>query len=122
MPLLSGFGCFFKARVDFFIVCLEVRDRFFLVHEHLGSLGDIFEACFVLFAQLTKLSATEEELGVRETLAEKQRHHTYSVFVGWVGGAQKLSSCVWIAPSEKLIIMSHVPKLPCVRTFMGLST
>jgi hypothetical protein len=62
MPLLSGFGCFFKARVDLFIVCLEVRDRFFLVHEHFGSLGDIFEACFVLFAQLTKLSATEEEL------------------------------------------------------------
>jgi hypothetical protein len=72
MSLLSGFGCFFKARVDLFIVCLEIRDRFFLVHEHLGSLGDIFEACFVLFAQLTKLSATEEELGVRETLAEKQ--------------------------------------------------
>ena len=73
MPLLSGFGCLFKASVDLFIVCLEVRDRFFLVHEDLGSLGDIFEACFVLFAQLTKLSATEEELKVRETLAEKRK-------------------------------------------------
>jgi hypothetical protein len=57
--------------VDLFIVCLEVRDRFFLVHEHLGSLGDIFEARFVLFAQLTKLSATEKELKVHETLAGK---------------------------------------------------
>lgn len=73
MPLLSSSGCFFKARVDLFIVCLEVRDRFFLVHEHLGSLGDIFEARFVLFAQLTKLGATEEELRVRETLARKQK-------------------------------------------------
>jgi hypothetical protein len=59
--------------VDLFVVCLEVRDRFFLVHEHLGSLGDIFETRFVLFAQLTKLSATEEELRVGETLAEKQK-------------------------------------------------
>jgi hypothetical protein len=54
-------------------VCLKVWDGFLLAHEHLGSLGDIFEACFVLFAQLTKLSATEEELRVRETLAEKQK-------------------------------------------------
>lgn len=73
MPLLSGFGCFFKARVDLFIVCLEVRDRFFLVHEHLGSLGDIFETRFVLFTQLTELSATEEELKVRENSTEKQK-------------------------------------------------
>ena len=103
MPLLSGFGCFFEARMDLFIVCLEIRDRFFLVHEHLGSLGDIFEARFVLFTQLTQLSATEEELRVRETSAEKRRHHTHFVFVGWVGGAQKLSSCVWIAPSDQMV-------------------
>jgi len=52
---------------------LEVWDCFFLAHEHLGSLGDIFEACFVLFTELTKLSATEEELRVNETLAENTK-------------------------------------------------
>jgi hypothetical protein len=91
MPLLSGFGCFFKARVDLFIMCLEVWDRFFLVHEHLGGLRNIFEACFVLFAQLTKLSATEEELRVRETLAKKQKTTpTLYLSVGW----EELKNCL----------------------------
>lgn len=48
-------------------MCLEVRDRFLLVHEDLGRLGDIFETCFILLAQLAKLGTTKEELRVRET-------------------------------------------------------
>ena len=92
MPLLSGFGCFLEARVDLFIVCLEVWDCFLLAHEHLGGLGDVFEACFVLFAQLTKLSATEEELRVCKTLAVKSKGTTPTLYLsdGW----EELKNCL----------------------------
>lgn len=92
MPLLSCFGCFLEARYDLLIVCLEVWDCFFLPHEHLGSLGDIFEASFVLFAQLTELSTTEEELRVCKSLAVKSKGTTPTLYLsdGW----EELKNCL----------------------------
>ena len=77
-------------------MCLKVWDCFFLAHEHFGSLGDIFEACFVFFAQLTKLSTTEEELKACESLAVKSEEITPTLYLsdGW----EELKNC--LAASE----------------------
>lgn len=91
MSLFPGLGCFLEARQDLFIVRLEVWDCFLLAHEYLGSLGDIFETCFILFAQLTKLGTTEEELRVFETLAVKLNDRlTLYLSEGW----EELKNCL----------------------------
>jgi len=123
VSLLSGFGCFLEARHDLFIVCLEVWDCFLLAHENLRSLGDVFEACFVLFTQLTKLGATKEELRVRETLRVQLKDSlTLYLSEGWEELKNCLAASEWAPSVDVTTNDNQVLDLPCVRTFIGLST
>ena len=101
MPLLSSFGCLLKASQDLFIVGLEVWNCFLLTHEDLGSLGDIFEACLVLFTELTKLGTTEEELQTCEARAVKPKDTMLALYLsdGW----EELRNCLAASGSHRQV-------------------